>query len=596
MTSLDLALIGNGHIGALLDSRGEIVWACFPRFDGDPVFCSLLRERTHQDDVGFCAVELVDVVQHEQAYLPNTPIVVTRMTDRAGAVVEVTDLAPRFRQFGRLFCPMMLVRQVRRISGNPRIRVRVRPAHHYGRGRADTTSGSNHIRYIGGELVLRLTTDASVTAIAEENPIYLDQTITMILGPDETVQGTPAEVGRRFYEETAAYWREWVSFLAIPYEWQDAVIRAAITLKLNTFEDTGAIVAAVTTSIPEAAGTARNWDYRYCWLRDAYFVVGALNRLSDTPTMERYLGYILNLVGASPNGRLDPAYGVSGQPVPDERVVDALPGYRAMGPVRVGNAAHRQDQHDVYGATILAVTHVFFDRRLVQRGDATLFHRLETLGESAAKLYDQPDAGLWELRGKRRIHTFSSVMCWAACDRLARIAAHLGLRDRAAYWQGVAARIHEVVCARAWNAKRGSFMAVLDDGDTLDASLLRLHEVGFLAADDPRFAGTVQAIASDLRRGDFVFRYSEPDDFGTPENAFLVCTFWYINALAAIGRRDEARALFENLLACRNRHGLLAEHIDVTSREQWGNFVQTYSMVGIIGAAVRLSLRWDQAF
>ncbi len=595
MTSLDLALIGNGHLGALVDPRGEIVWACFPRFDGDPVFCSLLRDHKHQDDVGFCAVELVDLAHHEQTYVTNTPIVVTRLTDRSGGVIEIVDFAPRFRQFGRLFCPMMLVRQVRRVAGNPRIRLRVRPAHHYGRGRSDTTVGSNHIRYVGGEVVLRLTTDASITAITEENPIYLENAITTILGPDETVQGTPAEVGRRFQEETAAYWREWVSFLAIPYEWQDAVIRAAITLKLNTFEDTGAVIAAVTTSIPEAAGTARNWDYRYCWLRDAYFVVSALNRLSDTPTMERYLGYILNLVGSSANGRLYPAYGVSGQPVPDERVVESLPGYRGMGPVRVGNAAHRQDQNDVYGATLLAVSHVFFDRRLVQRGDATLFGRLEGLGESAAQLYDKPDAGLWELRGKQRVHTFSSVMCWAACDRLARVAAHLGLSERATYWQGQAARIHEVVCARSWNPKRGAFMAAME-GDTLDASLLRLHEVGFLAADDPRFAATVQAIESELRHGDFVFRYSEPDDFGEPSNAFLVCTFWYINALAALGRRDEARALFENLLACRNSHGLLAEHIDVKSREQWGNFVQTYSMVGIIGSAVRLSLRWDQAF
>jgi GH15 family glucan-1,4-alpha-glucosidase len=595
VTSLDLALIGNGQIGALLDARAEIVWACFPRLDGDPAFCALLQTETPDDGAGRFAVELVDVTHDEQAYLVNTPIVVTRLTDRAGGCIEITDFAPRFRHFGRMFCPMMLVRQVRRVAGNPRIRVRVRPAHHYGRGRADTTAGSNHIRYLGGDVVLRLTTDASITAIAEENPFYLDDTVTLILGPDETLQGAPAEVGRRFFEETAGYWREWVSYLGIPYEWQDAVIRAAITLKLNAFEDTGAIVAAVTTSIPESAGSGRNWDYRYCWLRDAYFVVNALNRLSATRTMERFLGYILNLVGGTTGGRLQPVYGIGGLPVPDERVIESLPGYRGMGPVRVGNDAHRQEQHDVYGAAVLAATHVFFDRRLVQRGDATLFRRLETLGERAAELYEQPDAGLWELRGKRRVHTFSAVMCWAACDRLARIAAHLGLADRATYWSAQAARIHEVVCTRSWNAARGTFVAAMD-GDTLDASLLRLHEVGFLTADDPRFAATVRAIEQELRRGDFVFRYAEADDFGTPENAFLVCTFWYINALAALGRREEARALFEHVLACRNRHGLLAEHIDPVGREQWGNFVQTYSMVGIIGSAVRLSMRWDQAF
>ncbi len=595
MTSLDLALVGNGTIGALIDPVGEIVWACLPRFDGDPTFCSLLQPRTPRPAFGFFGVDVIDAAGHEQEYLANTPILVTRLHDRQGGAVEITDCAPRFRQYGRMFCPMTLVRQIRRVAGNPRVRVRLRPAHHGGAEAMSTTCGSNHIRYVGTDLVLRLTTDASVTAIGEENPFFLEDTITLLLGPDETVQGSVADVGRRFLEETVAYWREWVRYLGIPFEWQDAVIRAAITLKLNAFEDSGAVIAAVTTSIPEAAGTGRTWDYRYCWLRDAYFVVNALNRLGATRTMERYLSYIVNVVAGAPDGRLQPVYGISGRPVPEERTVGSLAGYRGMGPVRFGNQAAQQVQHDVYGSAILAATHVFFDRRLAHRGDPVLFARLEALGERAASLFDQPDAGLWELRGTARVHTFSSVMCWAGCDRLARIAAHLGLAERAAYWAAHAARIHDVVCRRSWNPKLQSFVAVMD-GETLDASLLRLHEIGFLAADDPRFAGTVGAIERELRHGDFIFRYVEADDFGKPENAFLVCTFWYINALAALGRRDEARALFENLLACRNQHGLLAEHIDPRTREQWGNFVQTYSMVGIIGSAVRLSKRWDQAF
>jgi GH15 family glucan-1,4-alpha-glucosidase len=595
MSSLDLALVGNGTIGALVNPLSEVVWGCFPSFDGDPAFCSLLRQRTHESDFGFFVVELSDVARAEQEYLVNTPMLVTRLYDRAGAGVEITDFAPRFHQYGRMFCPMMLVRQIKRIAGNPRIRVRLRPARDYGRAPAETTCGSNHIRYAGTDLVLRLTTDAAISALVEENPFFLEDAVTLLLGPDETVQGAVADVGRRFFEETAAYWRDWVRSLGIPFEWQDAVIRSAITLQLNVFEDTGAIVAAMTTSIPEAPGSGRNWDYRHCWLRDAYFVVNALNRLGATRTMERYLGYIVNVVAGSADGRLQPVYGLTGRAVPDERSIDSLPGYRGMGPVRIGNQAYRQVQHDVYGAAILAATHVFFDRRLVRRGDEVLFRRLETLGDHAARLFDQPDAGLWELRGKPRVHTFSSVMCWAGCDRLAKIAAHLGLAERAAYWTDQAARIHQVIDERCWSAARGSFVATMG-GDTLDASLLRLNELGFLADDDPRFAGTVTAIERELRRGDFIFRYVEQDDFGTPENAFLVCTFWYINALVAIGRRDEARALFDNVLSCCNRHGLLAEHVDPRTREQWGNFVQTYSMVGLIGSAIRLSVRWDQAF
>lgn len=597
MTGLDLGLVGNGTVGALVNPDGEIVWACFPRFDGDPMFCSLLRAPSAARSApGAFAVELVDQARREQEYLVNTPVLVTRLYDRTGGAIEITDFAPRFHQFGRMFCPMMLVRSIRRLAGSPRIRLRVTPAADYGARPASITWGSNHVRYAGVDLALRLTTDAPISAILEQNAFFLEDAVTLLLGPDETVQGTPSHVGHRMLEETSAYWREWVRSLAIPFEWQDAVIRAAITLELNVFEDSGAIIAAMTTSIPESAGSGRNWDYRYCWIRDGAFVVNALNRLGNTRTMERYLAYILNVVAGGADARLQPVYGVSGHAVPDERDVPALAGYLGMGPVRVGNQAHRQVQHDVYGSAILAATHVFFDHRLVRRGDEALFRRLESLGDQAARLYDQPDAGIWELRGAPRVHTFSSLMCWAACDRLARIAHGLGLDDRVRHWHASADRIRAMISERAWNDQLGAFVGTADGtGTALDASLLRLVDVGFLKPDDPRFVGTVQAIERTLKRGDFVFRYDEPDDFGTPQNAFLLCTFWYINALAAMGRREEGRELFERVLACRNRHGLLAEHVDPKSGEPWGNFVQTYSMVGVIDSAVRLSTRWDQA-
>jgi len=592
MRDLDLALIGNCTLGALIDAQAKIVWACFPRFDGDPVFCALLR---NADDYGFSAVELADCERTEQHYLENTAILVTRLYDCHGGAVEVTDFAPRFGQYGRMFRPMMLVRRIRRLSGSPRLTLRLRPACNDGAARPEVTWGSNHIRYATHGLTLRLTTDASLTAILQETPFFLEDTVTLLLGADETVHEAANEVGRRFLEETAQYWSEWVRFLGIPFEWQEAVIRAAITLKLNAFDDTGAIVAAMTTSIPEAAGSGRNWDYRYCWVRDGYFVVNALNRLGATRTMERYLGYIVNVAANAGDGTLQPVYGIDGRAALEERETPALDGYRGMGPVRIGNLAYRQVQHDVYGSVILAATHIFFDQRLTRRGDEALFHRLEALGEQARRCYDQPDAGLWELRGSARVHTFSSVMCWAACDRLGRIAARLGLAARAEYWFGHATQMHATISQRAWSKKRGAFVSTFD-GKAMDASLLLLAEVGFLEASDPRFAATVGAIEKDLRHGDYIFRYVEKDDFGEPENAFLVCTFWYVNALAALDRREEARALFEKLLACRNRHGLLAEHIDPHSGEQWGNFVQTYSMVGLINAAIRLSVRWDQAF
>ena len=593
--TIDLGLIGNGAIGALIDEQAEIVWCCMPRFDADPVFCSLLKEHNDRDGFGYCAVELLEQISAEQAYHPNTAVLVTRLADAHGAVVEVTDFAPRFRQFGRMFTPVMLIRQIRRVQGSPRIRLTVRPASDYGKERCPVTYGSHHIRYVSPGWALRLTTDASITMLLEELPFFLDDSVTMIFGADETIPSNIGDLARRFHDETVGYWHEWVRDLGIPFEWQDEVIRAAITLKLNTFDDTGAIIAAMTTSIPEAADTVRNWDYRYCWLRDSYFVVNALNRLGATKTMERYLGYVANVAAGAPGGRIQPVYAIDGKARLLERIVDTLPGYRGMGPVRVGNQAFEQVQHDVYGSVILAVTHIFFDQRLLFRGDAALFNRLESLGETAIQVYDQPDAGLWELRGIARVHTFSSVMCWAACDRLARIAERLGLQERKVYWREHADRIYTVIYQRGWNEEKQAFVASFD-GDSLDASLLLLHDVGFLSADDPCFESTVAAIERELKRGDYIYRYVEADDFGEPENAFIVCTFWYSHALAALKRHDEARTLFENLLAKRNRLGLLAEHIDPRTDEQWGNFVQTYSMVGLINAAIRLSKRWDAAF
>jgi GH15 family glucan-1,4-alpha-glucosidase len=594
-SSLDLALIGNCQVGALIDPTAEIVWYCLPRFDGDPIFCSLLQEHESGSGKGYCSIELVDQIKTVQSYLPNSAVLVTSITDSRGSVVEITDFAPRFRQNNRIFTPMMLVRQIRRVQGSPRICIRIRPTRDYGSDNCNFTYGSHHIRYVSSDTVLRLTTDASITTILQELPFILENDLTLIFGPDETIHEAIHELALRFRNETLTYWHEWVRDLGVPFEWQDEVIRAAITLKLNTFDDTGAIIAAMTTSIPESPNSSRNWDYRYCWLRDAYFVVNALNRLGTTHTMERYLRYLVNVVASSTDGLLQPVYGIDGKENLEELEVKSLSGYLGMGPVRVGNQAFEQIQHDVYGSAILAVTHVFFDQRLMQRGDAALFRRLEPLGETAIKVFDQPDAGLWELRGSKRVHTFSSIMCWAACDRLARIAAHLDLTERAVYWNTQAGGIHSTISDRAWNSQKKAFTAAFD-GETLDASLLLMHDVGFIAADDPRFASTVAAIERELRQGDYIFRYIEKDDFGAPENAFIVCTYWYIYALVALGRNDEARLLFENLLSRHNRHGLIAEHLDVRTGEQWGNFVQTYSMVGLINAAIRLSKRWDSAF
>jgi len=628
--SLELAVIGNSRIGALIDAAGDVVWMCVPRFDGDPVFCALLDGKpiskppgangdgdaepplpvvplasSQPADASTCAVappargrfaiDIANCVHVEQAYLRNTPILRTIKRDGAGNAIEILDFAPRFYQFGRIFAPVTLGRIVRRLSGRPRIRVEFDPRCDYGASTPQITYGSHHIRAQLPSYPMRLTTDASISAVVEKRFFILDSAATFLFTPDETLSQAPAEVGRHLLAETTAYWHRWVRNLAVPFEWQDAVIRAAITLKLNAFEDSGAIIAAMTTSIPEAAHTQRTWDYRFCWLRDAYFVVNALNRLGATTSMERYLNYLENIVADAGSDRLQPCYSINGHAFLEELTMPGLAGYRGMGPVRNGNLAYLQTQHDVYGSVILGVTHAFFDQRLSRVGDEPLFRALEKLGHQAWANHDQPDAGIWEFRGRQSVHTFSSMMCWAACDRLGKIAKQLHLTDRQHFWADRADTIHKVICDNAWSERINGFSATFG-GDTIDASLLLMGELDFLPSDDPRLRSTIESIESHLRRGDFLLRYAEPDDFGTPEVAFLVCSFWLVQALARIGEMDRAREAFEKLLACRNKFGLLAEDIDFDTHELWGNFPQTYSMVGIIMCAMRLSERWEDAF
>ena len=585
--SLELGVIGNGSVSALVDARARVVWSCMPRFDGDPVFCRLLEP---ERDGGDFAVELDGLAAATQAYARNSAVLVTRLEATDGSAVEITDFAPRYKQYGRLYHPLSLVRRIRPLAGAPRIRLRLRPLADYGERAPERTVGSNHVRYLLDDFVLRATTDAPLPMLLEERPFLLDRDVHIVLGADETLGDAPARHAREALEATLDYWQEWVRYLSIPAEWQDAVIRAAITLKLCQYEGTVAIVAAMTTSIPEAAGTVRNWDYRYCWLRDAAFVVRALNRLGATRSMEEYLRYLVNL--ASADGELAPVYGIHFEHELHEREAPALRGYRGTRPVRVGNDAWRQVQHDTYGSVVLAATQLFFDQRLLAVGDAAAFARLEPSGEAAWRAYDRPDAGLWEFRGRASVHTYSSVVCWAGCDRLARIAAHLDLDARARLWRERAAAMRAKILDQAVHPRLGHFADTFG-GDGLDASLLLLADLGFVDAHDPRYVATVEAVGRQLARGPHLFRYAVADDFGMPETSFTICCFWYVDALASIGRIDAARAAFETLLAQRNALGLLSEDIDPATGELWGNFPQTYSMVGLINSAMKLSRSWD---
>jgi GH15 family glucan-1,4-alpha-glucosidase len=587
--SLDLAPIGNCSISALIDRRGRYVWACAPRVDGDPVFSALMNGE--DPDHGFWSVELEGLKHVTQAYVRNTPVLRTVLTADDGASVEIIDFAPRHLKHSRTYRPLAFGRIVRPLEGAPRITVRLRPSADWGARRAETTNGSNHIRYLCADVTLRLTTDCPVSHVLDERTFRLENPLAFFLGPDE---GYDQEVGpgvAATLDRTEAYWKNWVRTLYIPLDYQDAVVRSAITLKLCAFEETGAIVAAMTTSVPEFPESGRNWDYRYCWVRDAYYTVRALNRLGAVDILENYLVYLRNLVDQSAGGHVQPVYGVGLEEDIDERIVTSVAGYRGMEPVRVGNQAREHLQHDVYGQIVLPLVQSFYDTRLLRPGTIDDFFALEKVGERAFAMHDQVDAGLWEFRTIARVHTYSSVMCWAACDRLAKAAHHLHLPDRAEVWSERARIIRDRIEKETYIPEEGRFGASFG-GTELDASLLQMVDLGFLDPMDPRQVATFNAIEKDLKKGPYLFRYVIPDDFGEPETAFNFCTFWFIEALHQNGRDEEAREIFEQMLSRRTHAGLLSEDISLGDDELWGNYPQTYSLVGIINCAILLSRSW----
>jgi GH15 family glucan-1,4-alpha-glucosidase len=593
VADLSLWPIGNCQVSALVDRAAGFVWGCAPRVDGDPLFCALLEPKGEGAlPRGEWRISVENQVSVEQSYLRNTPILTTRLTGADGAVAEVFDFCPRFERSGRMYRPVAFVRIVRPLQGAPRVRVALNPATNWGEGDAERTSGTNHIRYLVKPQPLRLTTDAPVGHLLDGRSFRLEQSHHFFLGPDEPFVGHVGHTLAAMLHQTADEWRAWVRGLAIPLEWQRIVIRAAIALKLCQHEETGAIVAALTTSISEASGSGRNWDYRYCWIRDAYYTVQALNRLGALDVLENYLGYLRNIVDEAKGGHIQPLYAVSGEAKLDEREAEGLAGYRGMGPVRVGNAAYAQVQHDAYGQIVLSNVQAFIDERLLRKATEADFQALERVGERAWEVHDQPDAGLWEYRTRSAVHTYSSVMSWAACDRLANVALVLGLDDRAGLWRDRATAIRTRIEAAAWHAGEQRFAATFGGGE-LDASLLQLVDMRFLAPDDPRFLATFEAVEKGLRRGEHMLRYAAEDDFGLPETAFNFCTFWLIEALHLVGREAEARELYEHMLERLTPAGLLSEDTDFATGELWGNYPQTYSLVGLINCAVLLSRPWS---
>ncbi|HEU4365271.1 MAG TPA: glycoside hydrolase family 15 protein, partial [Candidatus Krumholzibacteria bacterium] len=465
------AIIGNCQYSALIDEGGAVVWLCWPRFDASFVFGDLL-----DPDGGRFEITSPDTARITRAYVKNTNILVTRFETARGDF-EVIDFAPRFVNYGRMFNPTMLVRIVRPLRGEPTIRVACRPTYDYGRTRPLVHWGSNHLQYDGFPNRLRLTTNSPRTYVHEERAFVLRETQYFVLTWGAPLEAPLADTCEVFLVETRKYWQSWIKHCSMPDRHQEDVIRSALTLKLHQFEDTGAIIAATTTSIPEAPGSGRTWDYRYSWLRDAYFTLSAFRHLGQFEEMERFIDFLRNIMEASPE-RLQPLYTISGSANIEEHVLDHLRGYRGDGPVRVGNAAAGHVQHDVYGEMILAMEPLFLDQRFTIDDGHRPVRLLARLVEHIAVNLTRPDAGIWEFRSTQQVHTFSLLMHWAGSRSALRVAEALGLDDLATKSRSLADSAAAEIETRCWNEARQCYTQAISS-DHVDASLLMMVTMGF---------------------------------------------------------------------------------------------------------------------
>ncbi len=580
----DLGLIGNCQFSALIERSGSVVWCCLPRFDSEPVFGALLDEAKG----GFFQVAPAEGGRGEQRYLENTNVLATTFETPSGAF-RVLDFAPRFLQYERAFHPAQLIRIVEPVSGTPRIRVLCEPRLGWSKAAPQRLQGSNHVRFDGFASQLRLTTDISLSYLGGQ-PFTLTDRRHLVLAWGAPIEEPLPPLCERFLNQTLRYWLRWVKHCNIPAFFQQEVIRSALVLKLHCFEDTGAIVAAMTTSIPEAPGSGRTWDYRYCWLRDAYYALGALRLLGHFEERESFVHYLLNVAGGAPELKLSPLYRVDGSCELEERVLEGWPGFNGDGPVRVGNAAAAHVQNDIFGEMVLALAPVFLDERFsAERSKATL-ELLTALARKAVAVAGTADAGIWEYRTAWQPQTFSSLMCWAAAERMAKVAARHA-PALVGEFESAAAAIRAELLARAWSGALDSFAGHYG-GSEPDASLLQMVPLRLLKVDEPRLASTVDRIGKALSRDGWLLRYRLDDGFGQPAVAFIICTFWLIEALALLGRGEEAKVAMERVRKAMSPLGLLSEDYETQSLRMWGNFPQAYSHVGLIHAAFAASPRW----
>jgi GH15 family glucan-1,4-alpha-glucosidase len=582
----DMGVVGNCSYLAYVDSLARVRWLCMPRFDSSFLFGSLLDpDRGGEFSISSAATP----PSTTQYYERNTNILCTEFQLPGGAF-RVTDFAPRFLRFGRHFKPLMFVRKLEPLSGEPSVSVACSPRGDWGTMEPQVVTGSNHIGFLNFPTQVRLTTDIPLSHVLGRTPFVLNQVRYLVVTYGEPLEAPLASTVEDFLRETRTYWVQWVKTAAIPSRYQEDVIRSALVLKLHQYEDTGGIIASGTTSLPEHDGSGRNWDYRYCWIRDSYYTLTAFSRLGHFEELEKYFQFIQNIV-LSEDSDIQPVYGIGGEKDLRERELP-LAGYRDNRPVRIGNSAFLQRQNDVYGQLLICLLPLYTDQRLgLYRSDGQ--HRLiGWLLDRVEKTMAEPDAGLWEYRGRLQHHCHTSLFHWAGCMaafKIARVFDDEALMSRAHDLAAASGRMIE----RCFSAQRRAYTEAVGV-EHMDASCLLLITMRYLDPASGRAADHLAALETSLLGSNGLFvRYAHEDDIGVPAASFLACSFWYAEALAAVGRVDDACRTLETARRSANHLGLLSEDTD-GAFGQWGNFPQTYSHVGLINAAYSIAARRDE--
>lgn len=583
----NLGIIGNCSYLAYIDTNANVQWMCMPGFDSSFLFGGLLDEKK-----GGCFKIIPDEkFISTQYYLPNTNILCTEFESAQGRF-RVTDFAPRFLQYERYYRPLMLVRKIEWLSGAPHIKVECEPRGDYGNIIPEQYSASNHIRYmnIGGPV--RLTTDIPLVYIAEKKSFVLNKNYYLVLTYGEPLEAPLADTAERFLFLTQTYWQKWIKNSYLPNIFQKQVIRSALALKLHQYEDTGGFIASGTCSLPESPASGRNWDYRYCWLRDSYYTLQAFNMLGHFDELEKYFEFIQNILSNDPT-TLQPLYSINGEKKLEERIV-SLGGYMGNTPVRIGNAAFMQLQNDVYGQVLLTLLPLIFDQRLViyNRSQVDYKSIVDRLLLQIEHTLEQPDAGIWEFRNTLQQNCYTLLFHWAGAQAAKKYAVTVNeaaMISRANVVIEKAAALLE----QCYDPNERAYTQAIGSTN-MDASTLKLLSMQYLNPEDERSKQHMDAIEKKLKSSNgLIYRYRHADDFGEPRSTFLVCSFWYAEALAYIGRLDDALKVMETILQYSNHLGLLSEDVSEDG-SQWGNFPQTYSHVGMINAAFRISRRMNK--